>query len=104
MGNKSDTLNSVHDKIGNTIQLHNVDVNPEYRLQNYHNVSKENRGIGKDILENETILNFEVDYKKKRVKVHLSFSEETDKTAQSFYDGLKKIYIQKSEIGALKTQ
>ncbi len=48
-------------------------------------------------MENEPIIHIETAYKKKKVKVHLRFSEETsDKNAQYLYDILKK-----NEIGAV---
>lgn len=51
---------------------------------------------------NEPCIHIETAYGKKKVKVHLRFSEETnDKNAQSFYDGLKKIYIEKDEFRAM---
>ncbi len=53
-------------------------------------------------MENEPIIHIETAYKKKKVKVHLRFSEETnDNNAQYLYDILKKNYIEKNEIGAM---
>lgn len=53
-------------------------------------------------MENESVIHIETAYKKKKVKVHLRFSEETsDKNAQYLYDILKKNYIEKNEIGAV---
>ena len=47
-------------------------------------------------MKNETCIHIETAYKKKKVKVNLRFSEETnDKNAQYFYDHLKKIYMEK---------
>lgn len=52
-------------------------------------------------MENGTDIHIETAYKKKKVKVHLRFSEGTDdKNAKLFYDDLKKTYIGKNEIGA----
>ncbi len=53
-------------------------------------------------MENETDIHIETAYKKKKVKVHLRFSEETDdKDTQYFYNHLKKIYLEKNEIGSI---
>lgn len=47
-------------------------------------------------MENEQIIHIETAYKKKKVKVHLRFSEGTDdKNAQYLYNILKKNYIEK---------
>ncbi len=49
-------------------------------------------------MKNETCIHIETAYKKKKVKVHLRFSEEPDdRNAKLFYDHLKKIYMEKSE-------
>lgn len=51
-------------------------------------------------MENEPVIHIETAYKKKKVKVHLRFSEETsDKNAQYLYDILKKNYIEKMKSG-----
>ena len=53
-------------------------------------------------MKNETCIHIETAYKKKKVKVNLRFSEETnDKNAQYFYDHLKKIYMEKEEFRAM---
>lgn len=52
-------------------------------------------------MENETCIHIETAYKRKNVKINLRFSEGTDdKNAKLFYDGLKKFYMEKSEIEA----
>lgn len=63
-------------------------------------VSEETRESGNGRLEEEPAVHMDVAYKNKNVKVHISFSEETDdKNAQLFYDSLKKIYIEKINLG-----
>lgn len=53
-------------------------------------------------MENEKSIYFETAYKKKKVKVHLRFSEETsDKNAQYLYNILKKDYIEKNKNRAI---
>ena len=80
------------------------DTYSEYQVQDCHIVSNEkNQGMGNGMAEEEATVDFELDYKKEKVKVHLSFSEDkTDKNAQAFWDDLKKFYIGKSGIGTLK--
>ncbi|MCI9252235.1 MAG: hypothetical protein HFI22_10535 [Lachnospiraceae bacterium] len=54
-------------------------------------------------MENDKYIHIETTYKKKKVKVQLRFSEGTnDKDTQYFYDNLKKIYIGKKELGAMR--
>ncbi len=53
-------------------------------------------------MENEPIIHIDTTYKKRNVKVHLKFSENTDdKNAKFFYNGLIKIYLEKREPGAI---
>ncbi|GFI47716.1 hypothetical protein IMSAGC019_03042 [Lachnospiraceae bacterium] len=48
-------------------------------------------------MESDKCIHIETAYKKKKVKVHLRFSEEPDdRNAKLFYDGLKKTYIGKN--------
>lgn len=60
-------------------------------------------------MNEETALNIETTYRKKKIRIHLRFTTETsDENAQSFYTDLKKIYIEDKfggmhpEISALK--
>ena len=73
----------------------------EYSYKGHHNViSEDMQGSGKRILEKEQAIHYDVDYKRKNVKVHLSFSEEeTSKNAQYFYDSLKNLYMGKVTSG-----
>ncbi len=73
----------------------------EYSYKGHHNViSEDMQGSGKHILEKEQAIHYDVDYKRKNVKVHLSFSEEeTGKNAQYFYDSLKNLYMGKVTSG-----
>lgn len=53
-------------------------------------------------MENEPVIHIETAYKKKKVKVHLRFSQDTtDKNAQYLYDILKKNFIKKNEFRAM---
>lgn len=52
-------------------------------------------------MENENSIHIDIAYKTKTVKVHLEFSEEQDNgNAEAFYDGLKKIYLEKLITGS----
>lgn len=56
-------------------------------------------------MKDEPIIHIETAYKQKKVKVHLRFSEGTnDKNAQSFYDDLKKIYMENADFGAMNPE
>ena len=51
-------------------------------------------------MEKKPIVHIETTYKKKKVKIHLIFSEETnDKNVHHLYDVLKKNYIEKANLG-----
>lgn len=51
-------------------------------------------------MENEPVIHIETAYKKKKVKVHLRFSQDTtDKNAQYLYGILKKILLKKMNSG-----
>ena len=56
-------------------------------------------------MKDEPIINIETAYKQKKVKVHLRFSKDAnDKNAQSFYDDLKKIYMEKADFRAMNPE
>ena len=78
-----------------------INLYSEYSYKGHHNViSEDMQGSGKHILEKEQAIHYDVDYKRKNVKVHLSFSEEeTGKNAQYFYDSLKNLYMGKVTSG-----
>lgn len=53
-------------------------------------------------MENTKSIQIELAYRGRKVDVHLTFSEgQDDKNARDFYDGLRKIYMEKEEFRSM---
>lgn len=76
----------------------------EYQEQSVHTVTKGNCKTGEGILKSRPAICMDAVYKKKKVRIHLLFTEsQNHKNAQHFYDELKKIYLEKTRSGAMQS-
>lgn len=81
-------------------ELVNIRKSSEYQDREYHNVINEDMQKSRNgILEKEKTIHLNVDYRQKKIQVHLLFSEKIkDADAQLFCSSLKKIYMEKVKI------